>query len=81
MNGNQHATEAAALLAVNPGEYEIEKSKALATLALAYEQRTANLIAFERTQWDAWRRDELKPEGVELWTKAANQITERLDLA
>lgn len=47
MEGNpfQHFEEAAALLANTPGEYEIEKSKALATLALAYEARTANLIA------------------------------------
>lgn len=47
MSGNpyQHFEEASALLADKPGEYEIEKSKALATLALAYEQRTANLIA------------------------------------
>jgi hypothetical protein len=47
MSGNphQHFEEATGLLADSPGEYEIEKSKALATLALAYEQRTANLIA------------------------------------
>lgn len=47
MSGNpfQHFEEASGLLADQPGQYEIEKSKALATLALAYEQRTANLIA------------------------------------
>lgn len=51
-----------------------------ATLALAYEQRTANLIAFERAQWDAWRQDELNPEGVDLWRRAAEQVNERLGL-
>jgi len=51
-----------------------------AVQALAYEQRTANLLAFERSQWEAWRQDELKPEGVELWSNAANQIIERLGL-
>jgi hypothetical protein len=77
---NTH-TEAAVRRLHNGTNNEVARAAAEATLALAYEQRTANLIAFERTQWDAWRRDELKPEGVELWTKAANQITERLDLA
>lgn len=42
---NENFQEATKLLADNPGEYEIEKSKALATLALAHEQRTANLLA------------------------------------
>jgi hypothetical protein len=80
MNGNQHATEAAALLAVNPGEYEIEKSKALATLALAYEQRTANLIAI-------WSSPE-STIGAVTWSmgesalgECLEQIMERLDLA
>lgn len=52
-----------------------------ATLALAYAQDTANLIAFERAQWEAWRQDELNPEGVELWRKAAEQVNERLGLS
>lgn len=52
-----------------------------ATLALAYEQRTANLMAFERSQWDAWKDNSLNEEGKALWQKAADQILERLDLA
>jgi hypothetical protein len=52
-----------------------------ATLALAYEQRTANLIAYERSQWEAWRRDELTDVGVAQWRKAAEQVNERLGLA
>jgi hypothetical protein len=40
-----HFIEATKLLADNPGEYEIELARSQATLALAYEQRTANLIA------------------------------------
>lgn len=56
------------------------RAQTQATLALAYEQRTANLIAFERAQWDAWRQDELNPEGVELWRRAAEQVNERLGL-
>ena len=52
-----------------------------ATLALAYEQRTANLIAFECSQWDAWRRDELTDDGAALWENVAGQVKERLGLA
>lgn len=48
MPGNpyQHFEEATGLLANNQGgQYEIERGRALALLALAHEQRTANLIA------------------------------------
>jgi hypothetical protein len=50
MSENEHYEEATALLSDNPGQYEIEKSKAVATLALAYEQRTANLIALAQME-------------------------------
>ena len=59
---------------------EVARAQAEATLALAYEQRTANLIAFEQGQWQAWRRDELTEDGVALWKRAAEQVTERLGL-
>jgi len=52
-----------------------------ATLALAYEQRTANLMAFERSQWEAWQNDTLNDEGQRMWKLAADQIAERLDLS
>lgn len=57
------------------------QAQTAATLALAYEQRTANLIAFERSQWEAWRRDELTDEGAALWENVAGQVKERLGLA
>ena len=82
MTENKHATEAAAFLAVNPGEYEIEKSKALATLALAYEQRTANLIAAFDQLGDGDGASYLgEALGVGNGKKLAEAILERLDLA
>lgn len=50
------------------------------TLALAYEQRTANLIAYEQGQWAAMQDNSLDPTGVELWKEAAGQISQRLGL-
>lgn len=42
---NQSFKEAAELLSDTPSQYEIERAKVLATLALASEQKTGNLIA------------------------------------
>ena len=55
--------------------------ESVATLALAYEQRTANLIAFEAGHWAAFQADPLNAGGIELWRKSADQIAERLGLA
>lgn len=52
-----------------------------ATLALAHEQRTANLIAFEQAQWQAWVDDSLNADGQAIWSKAAEQIPGRLGIA
>jgi hypothetical protein len=78
---NQHFQEAAADLAANPGQYEIEKSKALATLALAYEQRTANLIALYSMDESA-RQGMVDGAGMHSgnWVDVTKQIKERLDL-
>jgi hypothetical protein len=48
--------------------------------ALAYEQRTANLIALERSQWQAWKDGDLNAEGVHLWNVTASKIAGRLGL-
>lgn len=52
-----------------------------ATLALAYEQRTANLIAFERNMIEARRGGNLSADGRELWSAASKESIERLGLA
>lgn len=51
-----------------------------ATLALAFEQRTANLLAFEQTQWAAFENGNLTEDGKRLWQSAAEQIIQRLGL-
>lgn len=71
--GEEGSTDATQLATILDAQVE-------ATLALAYEQRTANLLAFERAQWQAWNDNALGPEGRRLWELAANQIPERLDL-
>jgi hypothetical protein len=76
----QHFEEAAALLANNPGEYEIEKSKALAALALAYEQRTANLIAYQANVERSYFQTLAKPRSGQA-NDLNRQIIERLGLA
>ena len=55
-------------------------AQAEATLALAYEQRTANLIAYEGGLSQAFRDNTLNENGMRLWKLAADQIAERLDL-
>ena len=52
-----------------------------ATLALAYEQRTANLIAIYALE-DAWQLALNRNAGMtpEKWDGVANQIVERLGL-
>jgi hypothetical protein len=76
-----HLIEATKLLADNPGEYEIELARSQATLALAYEQRTANLIAL-------YSMDESGCQGMVdgaglhsgNWVDVTKQIKERLGL-
>lgn len=51
-----------------------------AILALAYEQRTANLIAFEQAQWRAWVEGNLNADGQVIWSKVAEQIPGRLGI-
>ncbi|MFI2563050.1 hypothetical protein [Paenarthrobacter sp. NPDC018779] len=77
---NTHLDQAKSRLR-NGTPNEVARAQAEATLALAYEQRTANLIAFEKGQWESWKNNELNKEGQELWTKAADQIAARLGLA
>jgi len=52
-----------------------------ATLALAYEQRTANLIAYEAGLSQAFRDNAINENGLRLWKLTADQVTERLDIA
>lgn len=58
----------------------VMRQQVQATEDVAYALHTANLIAFERTQWEVWRRGELNSAGTELWHKAAEQVSERLGL-
>lgn len=74
MSDNHHH-RAAQYTSFEASERQIE-----ATLSLAYEQRTANLLAFERDQWQAWKEGTLNEEGQRLWEKAAKQIPARLGL-
>lgn len=76
----QHYEEATALLADNPGEYEIEKSKALATLALVAEQQTANLIAYQANVEASYFQTLTKPRSGQA-NDLNRQIIERLGLA
>lgn len=59
---------------------DADSAQVNATLALAFEQRTANLIAYEQGQWAAMQDNSLDPTGVELWKEAAGQISARLGL-
>ena len=53
-----------------------------ATLALAYEQRTANLIAlYDMTEANCVGMSTAAPMSRENWDSIAQQIKERLDLA
>lgn len=79
MSENEHFTRAKSRLH-NGTTNEVKRAQAEATLALAYEQRTANLIAFEYSQWKAWVGDGLTDEGERLWAQAADQVKERLGL-
>jgi hypothetical protein len=90
MKGNQHAQfaigalEIADKLVADGSIYARDGAmlaiNAQSTLALAFEQRTANLIAFEQGQWAAFQNGDLSPEGQELWKRTAEQIVERLEL-
>lgn len=51
-----------------------------ALLGVAYELRTANLLALDRTLMLMQQDDTLDEEGVDLATKASAQILERLGL-
>jgi hypothetical protein len=56
-------------------------AQAEATLALTYEQRTANLIALFRVSEDAVPALHVGGMKDAAWVEAARQIAERLDLA
>jgi hypothetical protein len=64
-----------------PSEHNIESAKVWATMALAYEQRTANLIAIYALE-DGWQLALNRNAGMthEKWDDVANQIIERLGL-
>jgi hypothetical protein len=76
MNGNEHFQYALDALGDRRNSPE-----AAATLALAYEQRTANLIAYEAGLAQAFKDNALNENGVRLWKLTADQVHERLDLA
>jgi hypothetical protein len=79
MQGNHHYDRAKSRLH-NGTANEVTRAQAEATLALAFEQRTSNLLAFVEGQDRAYRNGMLNDEGVELTAAAANQVAERLGL-
>jgi hypothetical protein len=73
MTENPHQTRAASRLH-NGTINEVQRAQAEATLALAYEQRTANLIALYGAEDLANKMD------TPAWDNVAEQIKERLGL-
>ena len=89
MDGNPHyalasdrleSQQQAAGSFLNPDETAMQSASIGATLALAYEQRTANLIAYEAGLAKAFHDDKLSENGFRLWKLVADQIAERLGL-
>uniref|UniRef100_UPI003F4909B4 hypothetical protein n=1 Tax=Arthrobacter silvisoli TaxID=2291022 RepID=UPI003F4909B4 len=71
MTENEHYTRAKSKLH-NGTDKEVARAQAEATLALAFEQRTANLIAMLQLTQGYWAQGEVKP--------IAKEIQERLGL-
>ena len=80
MSENEHHTRAKSRLH-NGTTNEVSRAQAEATLALAYEQRTANLIALYSMDDDA-RQGMIDGAGMhsEHWVSVTKQIKERLGL-
>jgi len=88
MTSNPHFEYATAAFGSANAEAEPEFNEAVradaliqATLALAYEQRTANLIAmYNMTEANCEGMSTAAPMSRENWDSIAKQIKERLDL-
>jgi len=80
MSMNEHAEQATKRLR-NGTINEVKRASVEASLALAYEQRTANLIAYEAGLAQAFRDNAINENGVRLWKLAADEVHERLGLA
>lgn len=80
MSENVHHARATSRLH-NGTTNEVARAQAEATLALAYEQRTANLIALWGMADDTvMSLDKANGMGADDWSSVAKQIRERLGL-
>jgi hypothetical protein len=79
MSENTHHARAISRLH-NGTHNEVARAQAEATLALAYEQRTANLIALFAVESDSLPALAKGGLGEAAWIEAAEQIVERLGL-
>jgi len=78
---NQHMTQAVLRLR-NGTINEVARAHVEATLALAHEQRTANLVAlYNMTEANCEGISTAAPMTRENWDSIAQQIKERLDLS
>jgi hypothetical protein len=80
LSDNQHFERAKSRLH-NGTTNEVARAQAEAALALAHEQRTANLIALYALE-DGWQLAINRASGMtrSKWDDVANQIVERLGL-
>jgi hypothetical protein len=66
--------------ALSGRDVPITEALYLATMALAFEQRTANLIAMDRHYNEAFLRDALTDQGTEDWKAVGKQIEARMGI-